>query len=204
VRVRATRRLIPLLLAASVAALWTLLLAGPTVACQCFTPDTMAEVAGQPRTIVITGIPGPLAARGVPVQVHRWIRGHDPRPVVWLAAWSIGPDERACDGPAPAAGAPLLRVLAMPPDGSDPYGGQCAQVSRLDAADGQQALAEAVDAFGAGLALTDRPTGPPGQQTLVGTRGGAPLAELWAVALAGVAVFGLAALTLVAARRHRA
>jgi hypothetical protein len=163
----------------------------------------MAEVAGQPRTIVITGVPGPLAARGVPVQVHRWIRGHDPRPVVWLAAWSIGPDEAACDGPAPAAGAPLLLVLEMPPDGSDPYGGQCAQVSRLDAADGQQALTDAVDAFGAGLALTDGSTGPPGRQVAVGTRGDAPLAGIGAVTLAGVTVGGLAALALVAARRRR-
>jgi hypothetical protein len=155
------RRLGPAVAALSITGTSLLGLAPPTAACTCFTPDSMAEVATQPRTIVITGAPGSLAARGVPVEVHRWIRGHEPRPMVWLAAWSIGPDDDACDGPAPPVGAPMLFILEMPADGSDPYGGKCAQVARLDTVEGRAALADAVVAFGPGLTIGGGPTGPP-------------------------------------------
>jgi hypothetical protein len=160
----------------------------------------MAEVAGQPGTIVFTGAPGAPDARGVPIEVHSWIRGRGPTPVVWLAAWSIGPDVEACDGPPPPAGVPMLFVLERPSDGSDPYGGMCAQVSRLDSAAGARALVEAVVAFGPGLTISQA-TGPPAAVDVTDVTG-----RLAATAGGlGVAALGaLAAIALVRRRRSRA
>jgi hypothetical protein len=182
-------------------AAWSLAFAGPTAACQCFTPDPMAEVATQPQAAVLTGTPGDLIARGVPIEVHRWIHGQRPQPVIWLAAWSIGLDEEACDGPPPVAGIPLLLVLEMPKDGSDPYGGKCAQISRLVEPVGQAALAEAVAVFGGGLAF-DRP--PPGALEVgPGDQAGESSPSILAVLLGLAAGAGaVAALWSLAARRR--
>ncbi len=116
-------------------------------ACSCVEPQPMAAYAPDPRSSVLTGVPGPLVARGVAVTVTRWFKGPGASSVIWLAASSFGAEGASCQRMAPTAGQELILVLYMPEDGSDPSGNICTPIARLDEADGQAMLADAMATF---------------------------------------------------------
>jgi hypothetical protein len=116
----------------------------PVVACSCVAFATLKD-AISPENAVFTGTAGPRQARGVPVEVDRWFWGRGAAPVVWLAASSFG-DSAACGTEPPPPGSTWLWVAWRPDDG-DFATGLCSPAGRLDAAEGQAMLREALALF---------------------------------------------------------
>lgn len=141
----------------------------------------MATYAVDPRASVLTGVPGLLQARGVPIQVTGWFKGPGAAAVVWLSAGSFGDEGASCERTPPTAGLEFIFVLYMPEDGSDPSGSICTPMAGLIGVEGKAMLADALATFGA-------PMEPFGQQVPPGE----PVDELAALAPA-IALIALGA-----------
>lgn len=197
----AVGRSLPLIAAAVAVVLWAHTAAPPASACSCVGPQPMAAYAIEPRSAVLTGVPGPLSARGVPVQVTRWFKGPGATRVVWLSADSFGEQSAACQRTPPTIGRELGLVLYMPEDGSDPSGSICTPIAESQSDEGQRMLAEAVATFGAPAVPVD---------AAAPVEGDGPFDDLVALApamgalVAGAALLALVIAVLVRVDRRRA
>jgi hypothetical protein len=149
---RASRRRLHLFAAVAIASAGMLSGAPDAVACSCVAPQSMAAYAAEPRTSVLTGVPGALGERGVPVRVTRWFKGPGAEAIVWLSARSFGPQSAACQRMPPTVGQELILVLWMPEDGSDPHGGICTPTAALASPEGQAMFQDSMRTFGQGAA----------------------------------------------------
>lgn len=119
----------------------------PVMACSCAMNRTMKENA-TPDQAIFTGTAGEQQARGVPVQVDRWLWGQGAAPVVWLAASSFG-DGAACGITPPSKGSRWLWVAWLPGNNGDFGTGLCSPAGDLDTPEGQAMLADALTVFDA-------------------------------------------------------
>ena len=206
---RAVSRAALVLFVSIVLALGALIgLARPVAACSCAGFETMKDYANADNA-VFTGIAGVMEVRGVPVEVDQWLWGTGAAPVVWLTANSFG-DGASCGVTPPTPGTSWIWVAWLPGNSGDFGTGLCSPHQRLDSAEGQAMLEEAVAVFG----VTEPPGGPTPQPTTAPAAPAAPAEEPpvaggiptlaivgGGVTLATVALFG--GLVLVARRPRR-
>jgi hypothetical protein len=119
----------------------------PAFACSCAMRETIAQQA-TPDNAIFTGTAGLAVARGVPVQVDRWMWGRGAAPQVWLAADSFG-DGAACGTSVPPAGSRWLWVTWIGPGSVDFRTGLCSPAGDLATPEGQAMLADALAVFDA-------------------------------------------------------
>lgn len=209
-QLRALRRL-PLAIAVA-AIVVSAGLAGPppVAACSCVGPQPMSAYVAEPRTSVVTGVPGSLGDRGVPVRVTRWFKGPGASSIIWLSGDSFGLQSAACQRTPPTPGVELILVLWMPEDGSDPSGSICTPMATLVSAEGRAMFEDAMATFGpAAPAPSPAPSGSPapagspatGDET-GSSGGGVDPALLAAAVVAAALVLLLVAVGLVVARRR--
>jgi hypothetical protein len=204
---RQSRRAVLFLAVAFLVAFCGLLItARPVAACSCVAFGSMKDYA-KPENAIFTGTAGAAQARGVPVQVDRWLWGKGAAPVVWLAASSFG-DGASCGTTPPKPGTAWLWVAWLPGNRGDFGTGLCSPSGDLATPEGQAMLADALTVFQAipPPAATPEPTaaaaGPPGTPDPVATSRDATGLTIGAVLVAAsLALFGV--LALVARRSSR-
>lgn len=150
-----TRRLAIVVFAVALSSAVWLAAAGPTVACSCAMPGSLAEY-DTPTNAIFSGSAGPLDARGVPVRVEMWYSGTGAAPIVYLARQSFG-DGAACGINPPIAGTRSIWVTWVPEGGGDPTTGLCSPHADIGTPDGDAMVKEATALFGG--------TAPPGTST---------------------------------------
>jgi hypothetical protein len=190
---RTRRRAAAALLATLAASALLSLLPGTVVACSCIMPGPMAENAGDPTKVVVSGTILPSGRPGVDVAVDRWFQGPGG------AVLALAPDGFSdlgggadCRVPYPAAGSSWIFVAYVANPGEQPQVNLCTPQGDLATPEGQAMLADAVAAFGEGI--SPLPSSPPATDP-VGAAG-ATLAGLapvvGAVAVAAIVFGGLA------------
>lgn len=169
---------------------WVVLAPPPAAACSC----ALVAIADfkQPENQVFVGTAGALGPEGQPVAVQLWLHGTGAAPLVWLAPDSFG-DGAACGtAPLPQGTRWILGTWLEAPN-AQPRIGLCNPAARIDSPEGQAMLAEALTAFGAGVAPpspTQGDTAPPVNDPPV-TDPLAPALLIGTVALGVVVVGGI-------------
>ena len=183
-----------------------LITARPVAACSCVAFGSMKDYA-KPENAIFTGTAGAAQARGVPVQVDRWLWGKGAAPVVWLAASSFG-NGASCGTTPPKPDTAWLWVTWLPGNRGDFGTGLCSPSGDLATPEGQALLADALTVFHAipPPAATPEPTaaaaGPAATPDPVVTTRDATGLTIGAVLVAAtLALFGV--LALVARRSSR-
>jgi len=165
-------------------------------ACSCPEPPPLAEAARDPDTAVVAGRVGMTVQGGYTFVVERWFNGPNPAPT-FFARSGNGAD---CGVPL-QTGDHLLAVWYRDDQGA--YSASiCSRFARLDAPDGAALMAEATEAFGAGITVDGPTPGPivvPG-----GPEGLPPEAIAVGAVVAGVGVLAAVAGVALVARRRRA
>jgi hypothetical protein len=166
------------------------------LACSCPEPPPLAEAARDPNTAVVAGRVGLAVQGGHAFVVERWFNGPDPAPT-FLARSGNGAD---CGVPL-QTGDHLLAVWYRDEQGAY-SASSCSRFAWLDAPDGEALMAEATEAFGAGIVVNEPTPGPidvPG-----GPAGLPPEAIAVGAVVAGVGVLAAVAGVALIARRRRA
>lgn len=155
------------------------------LACSCPEPPPLADAANDPNTAVVAGRVGLAVQGGYAFVVERWFNGPDAAPT-FVARSGNGAD---CGVPL-QTGDHLLAVWYRDPDGT--YSASiCSRFARLDAPDGEALMAEATEAFGAGIVVNEPTPGP------IGVPGGPAGVPPEAIAV-GAVVAGVGVLAAVA------
>jgi hypothetical protein len=141
------RSRLPAIVALTSLALLALAAPRDVVACSCLETQPMAVYAGEPETVVFTGITEPRDGRGFPVAVTRWFKGDGAAPRVWMLASGFDGNSASCGLEPLALGSEWIFVAYRLPDGGDLIVNLCAPHERLASPAGQAMLADAMATF---------------------------------------------------------
>ena len=157
------RRSIRSTLAATIGLAFVVLMAPrAVVACSCPETPPMAVYAGEPETVIFTGITEPRDGRGYPVAVTRWFKGDGVAPTVWLAASGFDGNGASCGIEPLPLGEEWIFVAYSIPGAGELIVNLCAPHAKASEPEGQAMYADAIRTFGdpGRLQPTLPPTGP--------------------------------------------
>lgn len=161
-----TRRSIRSSFAVGVAlSLVLLALPRPAVACSCVPTQPMAAYAGEPDTVVFTGVTEPRDARGYPVSITRWFQGEVLVPRVWLAASGFDGNSASCGIDPLPVGLEFVFIAYRVPGSGELIVNLCAPHAPIGTPEGDAMVADAIATFAGGAPPSAElpPTGPPAE-----------------------------------------
>ena len=161
----------------------------PAMACSCMQPEPMAAYRGDPLKLVFLGTIARAGPGGVDVAIERWFQGGFAT-MVRLDGETFGDQSAACQVRLPDVGTSWVFVAFIPEPGGEPQVNLCTPHALRFTMEGQVMFDEIVATFGEGAVAGGPSPGPETESAPDVLMVGASVA---AAALAGLALFGVAA-----------